>query len=850
MTDVNGRWVAMKISKRKALTADSKAEAELQRVLNDYLCGERSFEGVLAAVDKLAADKARGQDALAALVEEKCRQLDIPAEIKQSMLGRLGSEQPISTATLISDTKRMDLRLDNTLGRAEAEAYVAAAGTGDSPSERGASEDRLPVPVMQAGGDQGPDLPRPGAVLNHRYELIRCVGAGGSSNVYKALDRRKLLFDDPFPYVAIKVLNQRFRSRPDWPEALRREAARCQQLTCPNIVKVHDVLKDGGTVYIVMEYLSGAPLTQTIRTEEFKGLPAEQAADIINAMGRALAYAHDQGIVHCDFKPANIFVTQDGEIKLIDFGIARVMNEDEEIPSSRSLELFEQNAVTPAYASPELLERNDPDPRDDIYSLACTAYELLTGSHPYAYKPATVAREEKMAVPRHRALTRQQWKALQRALALTRSDRTPSISQFLAAFNGVPQLKPWYLQAAALVLAVTGVVWLYTKVSGSEGLKQSTAAVIASFKEKSDQMLTAVRTPASAKPTVDNTGQDTTKTVAQNSGSDVSAPGSTRDTVASAGTLVPAITAKGEPLAQPVDATSQDKHPAMTASRTQDSAVQTVDTAARDPLAEPQAIVAEQAKPEDQTAAAVASLLARAEQQRSASNWVRPEDDSALDSYREVLKLEPDNSSARAGIDSMRAAYMQAIRTALDQGDTSAARHNLTDVNRIASGDAEVNRLSRELQMLASRAEQSDVQKSGDADRKSHSNAQARPAAVAVKATPSVKEPVTVQVSGASGLEAIADRLKERALVKQRQGALSESQALVAEGLRVQPEHAGLLRLRQAIEHQQQNEAAQKAETGFAAAAVSAQPGDDGARSSVGAQPTAVRDANLNFGTF
>lgn len=269
-----------------------------------------------------------------------------------------------------------------------------------------------------------------GALLNGRFELIKCVGAGGMSTVYKALDRRKLVFDNREPYVAVKILNPRFAPDSERLGALQLEGERCQRLVHPNIVRVYEFHREGPNAYMSMEYLYGEPLTQRIRHEDFKGLPPGEALRIVDAMGQALGFAHSQGIVHCDFKPGNVFLTEAGEVKLIDFGIARTFSDPEEAASRECS--FE--AVSPAYASPDILEGREPDPRDDVYALACTAYELLSGAHPFAYKSAIEAREAGLTVEQRAELTRGQWKALRGGLSFERDKRTPTIEQFLEEF--------------------------------------------------------------------------------------------------------------------------------------------------------------------------------------------------------------------------------------------------------------------------------------------------------------------------------------------------------------------------------------------------------------------------------
>jgi eukaryotic-like serine/threonine-protein kinase len=281
-----------------------------------------------------------------------------------------------------------------------------------------------------------------GDTLNNRFVLEECLGIGGMGTVYKALDLRKLEASDRRPYVAIKVLNLQFRGNPKSLIALQREARKAQQLAHRNIVTVYDFDREGSIVYLTMEYLSGQPLSRMLRNPNFKGLPFAEAFPIFKGMAAALAYAHERGFVHCDFKPANVFVTDTAEVKVIDFGIARVIQRPEEESEATVFDPGSLGALTPAYASPEMLEHREPDPRDDIYALGCIMYELLTGKHPFDRVPAMQAKSANMKPQRPEHLGNKQWKALKAALAFERESRTPGVAQFLDEISEAPVAAP------------------------------------------------------------------------------------------------------------------------------------------------------------------------------------------------------------------------------------------------------------------------------------------------------------------------------------------------------------------------------------------------------------------------
>lgn len=332
---------------------------------------------------------------------------------------------------------------------------------------------------------------REGETLNRRFELIKRVGSGGMSTVYKALDRLKLTLDDQDPYVAVKVLNRRFSMDPRGLSILQQEAANCRHLVHRNIVTVYELFQDGPMVYIVMEYLDGQPLTRMIRSSDFNGLSAEQALTIINAMGDALAFAHDKGIVHCDFKPANIFLTRGGEVKLIDFGTARVFSRGG-TPTERCVESQSFLAMTPVYASPDIIEGHVPDPRDDVFSLACTAYELLTGTHPFNHLWSIEACRVGLAVERRPPLTQHQWRTLKQALAFDRALRTPSVRRFLRELN----TEVWSTVQVSIASGIAAWALAMTLTMATEHMDQS--SLVADQRE--DRLVTSMQTATTDNP--------------------------------------------------------------------------------------------------------------------------------------------------------------------------------------------------------------------------------------------------------------------------------------------------------------------------------------------------------------
>jgi predicted Ser/Thr protein kinase len=257
---------------------------------------------------------------------------------------------------------------------------------------------------------------RPGRMLKDRFVLDRLLGRGGMGQVWRAVDRRRLEAGMPQPYVALKLLNPELRRSTSALRALEIEARRAQSMSHPNIVNTHDFDRDADVLFVAMEYLEGRTLQEEVAARGPRQAEDLEVRHLIMAMCAALSYAHAKGIVHYDFKPGNVFITGEGEVKVLDFGIARALREE---PGAASADA----ALTPAYASLEMLGGAPPDPRDDVYGLSCTVYFLLTGRHPFGRRSAREALDQGCVPLCPEGLPRPTWNALERGLALSRATR-------------------------------------------------------------------------------------------------------------------------------------------------------------------------------------------------------------------------------------------------------------------------------------------------------------------------------------------------------------------------------------------------------------------------------------------
>jgi serine/threonine protein kinase/Tol biopolymer transport system component len=292
--------------------------------------------------------------------------------------------------------KQVDNVLQSALDRTpgERDAYLRHACAGDQALERevrsllnsqqqaGSFLERPALEVAARDLDSAPDsggLPI-GATVSH-YRIVEKLGAGGMGVVYKAEDSRLQRF------VALKFVSHEFARDPDALNRFRREARAASALNHPNICTLYDIAHDSGVDYLAMEYVEGKSLDKLITARR---LPLAEGVGYATQIASALAAAHAAGIVHRDIKPGNVIVTPEGQIKILDFGLAKLT---QRVLSSSHVETEKLSVThagtilgTVAYMSPEQASGRETDHRSDIFSLGIVLYEMVSGRKPFQGK--------------------------------------------------------------------------------------------------------------------------------------------------------------------------------------------------------------------------------------------------------------------------------------------------------------------------------------------------------------------------------------------------------------------------------------------------------------------------------
>jgi serine/threonine protein kinase len=410
----------MTILTETANDAEPRTDSIWQTRLDALTCGACSEDDFMDDIESLLESDPESARSVLVLLDQRFERGQLPAELYRSI------ESKITRRELDVIEYGITINLDSVLP-------PRPGAPPDSPEtltipgrvlEMGTSA----PPAAAAPPWEGP-LPALGSTVHNRYVIESRLGSGGMGTVFKALDRYRCDLPEDNQHVAIKFLHAGTDSRADMLANLRREFHCAQALSHPSIVKVYELDCDDDVAYFTMELLDGELLSNVLGKVHPGRFSRTHAWSIILKVAEGLAHAHARNVVHGDLKPHNIMITRSGDVRILDFGASNA-------PALR----HGSSALTPAYASCELMEGLAADPRDDLYSLACLAYELLCGEHPFQRRRATEARALGLKAQRPPELTRPQWQALATGLAWTREGRSMSVREWIRILIPAPAL--------------------------------------------------------------------------------------------------------------------------------------------------------------------------------------------------------------------------------------------------------------------------------------------------------------------------------------------------------------------------------------------------------------------------
>jgi Protein kinase domain len=427
-------------------------------------------EAFLSAMrDQFQGDSEEGWEVLS-LLDQYYRRGKIKAELFQTLKTRLES------SALMVDEDLAARQRTSAPGQRKV-TPVARPPARDAPA--GAIREAAAAASREAAGGVAREV-SVGDVLRNRYRVRAVIGHGGMGTVFEATDEYRLALAAAGQRLALKVLHTAITRREEVLIELQREFQHLQLLSHPNIVRVHEFDRDGDIAFFTMELLNGAPLSGVLSVRNATALPRPYAFAIMRDVGAAISYAHLHGVVHGDINPQNIFVTNDGDLRVLDFGASNKLLRNRWLPDNDSAD--PGPVATPGYASCQLLEGQKPDARDDLFAFACVAYVLLSGRHPFPNRTALEARAQRLRPRRPPGLGAPQWRVLREGLRWERDRRPSDVQKWLRRFNlagaaarlpalpvlvnAPPPRGPHGLLATAavtlLALLVAGGIWAMT----------------------------------------------------------------------------------------------------------------------------------------------------------------------------------------------------------------------------------------------------------------------------------------------------------------------------------------------------------------------------------------------------
>ena len=575
------------------------------------------------------------------------------------------------------------------------------------------------------------------------FQIIRQIGKGGMATVYLAiqesLDRE----------VAIKVMSPFLAEDETFGERFVREAKIVAKLSHPNIIAVYDVGAVDGQFYIAMQYSPGGDLKQKIAT----GLNEQQAVIITQQIASALQYAHDKGFIHRDVKPANVLFDQHGNACLTDFGVAKATS-----AATTSLTVAGSVIGTPTYMSPEQARGDTINHCSDLYSLGVVFYEMLSGQPPYQGDSGVsiAIKHISSPIPELPSAFARYQSFINRLLSKNSLERFQSGNEIIQELNNIYQYSTdavtQIMQKVAPMAQPTGPQSGVVQAAISQPIstQQAAATTPPPFQPKTQPITPSPPALSTAPVIVKKTNWAIPISLLfvviaiaayLIFEPDIKIAIQTDDTLS--GKIKPdeTIPDQTQPDQTQLVQTKPDKTKigeATTAPTTLTKPTDAVIESTQPIAAEKPTIDSKQAK--------IVELLRIADQAYENNNYVFPENQSALSGYRQVLVIDPDNSSAHSGIHRIGDHYLKYAHEAAQKNNLFLAQQHLVQAQAIVPDDPKIAVVKAEIeqakQQEADNLRQREQQRLELAQRSSRSSKSDKLTKVPKASEPAVKKPV------------------------------------------------------------------------------------------------------------
>ena len=468
---------------------DSAQLTEFEKRLLGPLDDKSVLAEMQASIRKLVASDNRCETQIREILQNRFDAGELRSESVELVQQMLDQALPADAASVAAD--------ELSLVEYEATAVIAAV-TGEH-DEGGAAAEQPPAsaaPVKSSDPrayqpNAGP--PQTGSVIGGRFLLQQQLPGGSIGTVYQAVDERLAGAGGAAgATVAIQILPDEISLNASAMRALQQEVAKGRCLAHPNIVRFIDLERDADLHFIVMEKLQGKSLATILEDAGNQKIDLTLSLSIVASVAGALDFAHERGVVHADVRPGNIMIAPSGEVKLFDFGMARVRQCEPQAALDRVKDVAGDEAS--AYSSMQVLTGEEPTVADDVFSLGCLLYRLVAGFRVFGPRDAAAAAAEGMDPQHPPELDNTRWQALKKSLAYSRIPRFATCAAFLAALEGraepealpeepeepdetalveIPpdetRRKPWWLAVAAVLVPTAIVLVLQAGLFGQSG---------------------------------------------------------------------------------------------------------------------------------------------------------------------------------------------------------------------------------------------------------------------------------------------------------------------------------------------------------------------------------------------